>query len=228
MSTDWQTMRVASVAQEGLHMRHLSLEAPGPFPFGYGQYVQIEAEGEKPGYFAIASPPEQERTLEFLVKEGPGAAGALYGARPGDAFRVSPPMGPGFPKKDLLGRNLMLIGVGSGIAPLRSVIGSVLADRSQYGERVMLIYGARTPFHIPFRSEIAKWRARIEVYKAMSRPEDADWSGYVGYVQQIIEGLDIPRADTIACVCGMAPMVDAVRRTLAEIGIPEDDVRLNF
>lgn len=228
MSTDWQSMRVTSVVQEGLHMRHLMLEAPGPYAFGYGQYVQIAPDGHKPGYFAVASPPEQTRTLEFLVKEGPGAAGALYAARPGDTFRVSGPMGPGFPREDLLGRNVMLIGVGSGIAPLRSVIGSILRDREAYGERVMLIYGARTPFHIPFRSEIAKWRAQIEVYKAMSRPEDADWSGYVGYVQEIVEGLDIPRRGTIACVCGMSAMVDAVRRTLASLGIPEDDVRLNF
>jgi NAD(P)H-flavin reductase len=228
MTADWHPMRVAAAVQEGLHMRHLTLEAPAPFPFEYGQYVQVATEGGPPGYFAIASPPEQDLAVELLVKEGPGAAGLLYAAQPGDTFRVSGPMGPGFPRKDLLGRNVILIGVGSGIAPLRSVIGSILRDRGGYGERVMLIYGARTPFHIPFRSEIATWRARIEVYKAMSQPGDTDWSGYVGYVQQIVEGLDIPRDNTIACVCGMPAMVDAVKKKLGALGIPEDHVYLNF
>jgi NAD(P)H-flavin reductase len=229
MSQEWHTMRVAASAQQGLNLRHLTLEAPAPYAFGYGQYVQVMAEGqEKPSYFAIASPPEQERVLEFLVKDGPGVAGALYAAPAGSTFQVSGPLGPGFPRQDLLGKNVMLIGVGSGMAPLRSVIGSILAARSEYGERVMLIYGARTPFHIPFRDEIATWRARIEVYKAMSQPGDSDWSGYVGYVQHIIEGLDIPADNTIACVCGMPAMVDAVKKKLADLGIPEDDVYLNF
>jgi NAD(P)H-flavin reductase len=226
--TAWHTMHVARVAQEGLHMRHLTLTAPEPLEFGCGQYVQVTAEGERPGYFAIASAPEQPQGIELLVKEGDGMAGRLYGATPGDAFQVSDPMGPGFPKDDLLGRNVILIGVGSGMAPLRSVIQSILAARHAYGERVMLIYGARTPFHIPFRGEIAKWRAQIEVYKAMSRPGDADWSGYVGYVQQIIEGLDLPRDNAIACVCGMPPMVEAVKERLAALGVAEDDVYLNF
>jgi len=221
-------MRVVASVQQGLNLRHLTLETPDSYPFGYGQYVQVTRDGGKPGYFAIASPPEQDRILEFLVKDGDGVAGALYGAAPGAAFQVSGPMGPGFPRKDLMGKNVMLIGVGSGMAPLRSVIGSILASRGDYGERVMLIYGARTPFHIPFRDEIATWRARIEVYKAMSQPGDADWSGYVGYVQHIVEGIDIPKANTIACVCGMPAMVDAVKKKLAALGIAEDDVYLNF
>ncbi|MFQ5509160.1 MAG: NAD-binding oxidoreductase [Leptospirillia bacterium] len=221
-------MRVVNVRQEGLQMRHVTLASEKPVVFTYGQYVQIEADGEKPGYFAIASAPEQTNCLEFLVKEAVGTAGALYGAKPGGSFRVGDPQGPGFPREHLLGKNVILIGVGSGIAPLRSVIGSILAARHEYGERVMLLYGARSPFHIPYRAEIAKWRAHIEVYKAMSQPEDADWSGYVGYVQHILEDIEIPSDNTLACVCGMSPMVSAVKARLEEMGIPEDDVYLNF
>jgi anaerobic sulfite reductase subunit B len=227
-ATVWHTMHVARVAQEGLQLRHLTLTAPESYAFGCGQYVEVRADGERPACFAIASGPEQPGAVELLVKEGEGVAGRLYAAVPGDTVEVSEPKGPGFPKTDLLGRNVILIGVGSGMAPLRSVIQSILAARHEYGERVMLIYGARTPFHIPFRTEIAKWRAQIEVYKAMSRPADTDWRGYVGYVQHIVEGLDLPRENAIACVCGMPPMVAAVKERLAALGIPEDDVYLNF
>lgn len=228
MSTEWHKMEVESVRQEGVHMRHLILSTTAPYRFVHGQYVQITAPERKPGYFAVASPPEQDRRIEFLVKEGSGIAGALYEAKAGDIFEVSEPLGPGFPSDDLKGKNVLLIGVGSGIAPLRSVLGSVLTSRSSFGKRIMLIYGARSPFHIPYRQEIARWRAQIEVYKAMSQPGDSDWSGYVGYVQHIIEGLDIPRENVMACVCGMPRMVDAVRSVLGGMGISEDDVYLNF
>ncbi|MBI5137370.1 MAG: hypothetical protein HZA24_08565 [Nitrospirae bacterium] len=228
MTADGYRMKVARVQQEGVDMRHLMLDCPAPYPFGYGQYVQLGLPDQKPGYFAIASHPEQRERIEFLVKDGGGAAGQLYHVATGDELAVSAPMGPGFPREHLLGRNVMLIGVGSGMAPLRSVIGSILANRADYGPRVMLLYGARTPFHVPFRPEIAKWRGQVEVYKAMSRPGDTDWNGYVGYVQQIIEGLALPKSNTIACVCGMRPMVDAVKAKLAEMGITEDDVYLNF
>jgi NAD(P)H-flavin reductase len=221
-------MTVAKVQQEGLELRHLTLSCEHPYPFGYGQYCEVGLPGEKPGYFAIASAPEASRQVEFLVKDGNGAAHDLYEVSVGDTVQVGAPMGPGFPKEHLLGKNVLLIGVGSGMAPLRSVVGSVLANREDYGERVMLIYGARTPFHIPFRPEIAKWRGKLEVYKAMSQPGDADWDGYVGYVQHLIEDIDVPRGDTLACVCGMSPMVEAVKEKLAEMGIAEDDVYLNF
>ncbi|MDH5526383.1 MAG: NAD-binding oxidoreductase [Nitrospirota bacterium] len=226
---EWQQMKVASAGQEGLHMRHVVLTPDAPFRFTHGQYVQLRREdGDKPGFFAIASAPHQDREIEFLVKEGSGVAGALYEAAPGDVFQVGPAQGPGFPREHLLGKNVVLIGVGSGMAPLRSVLLSILDDRAAFGERVMLVYGARTPFHIPFRPEIARWRAQVEVYKAMSQPGDTDWSGYTGYVQHILEDVDIPRENTIACVCGMSHMVDAVKERLAALGIAEDDVYLNF
>ncbi|MDH4229495.1 MAG: NAD-binding oxidoreductase [Nitrospirota bacterium] len=229
MTTQWQSMPVASVQQEGLNMRHLTLSPGQPVPFIHGQYVQVRCKGfEKPGYFAIASPPHQESGLEFLVKDGNGVAGALYNASVGDVFEVSTPMGPGFPPGHLEGRNVLLIGVGSGMAPLRSVLLSILANRAAYGERVILIYGARSLFHVPFRPEIARWRAQAEVYKAMSQPGDSDWTGYTGYVQHILEDIDLPKENTTACVCGMPPMVEAVRSRLKVLGIAEDDVYLNF
>lgn len=227
---EWQQMKVASVGQEGMHMRHLTLTPGAPFQFTHGQYVQVRrGADEKPGFFAIASAPHQEWQVELLVKEGStGVTHALYEAAPGDVFEVSAPQGPGFPREHLTGKNVLLIGVGSGIAPLRSVLLSILDDRAAFGERVMLIYGARSPFHIPFRPEIARWRAQVEVYKAMSQPGDADWSGYTGYVQHILEDIGIPRENTIACICGMSHMVDAVKARLGDLGIPEDDVYLNF
>ncbi len=228
MSAENQQMTVVSVQQEGVDMRHLTLSSERPFVFEHGQYVSIGKAGDKPGYFAIASAPEATGGIEFLVKDGDGASHQLYEARPGDRFEVSAPMGPGFPKADLLGKDVVLIGVGSGMAPLRSVIGSILANREAYGKRVILIYGARSPFHIPFRPEIAKWRGQIEVYKAMSQPGDADWDGYVGYVQEILDGLELSPENTIACLCGMSGMVDAVKARLSAMGIPDDDVYLNF
>ncbi len=225
---DWHDMKIAQVNQEGQQMRHLTLTSDAALPFSPGQYVQVQADGQKPGFFALTGSPESPDRPELLIKQGGGVADLLYAAKPGDVVQVSAPQGPGFPAEHLLGKNVLLIGVGSGLAPLRSVLLSILANRADYGERVMLVYGARTPFDIPFRPEIVGWRAHVEVYKAMSQPGDADWSGYVGYVQHLLADLDIPAEQTTACLCGMSPMVDGVKAALADMGIAEDDVYLNF
>jgi NAD(P)H-flavin reductase len=109
-----QSERLRVVANEGvgpyrlLRLRRSRLEPGTP-----GQFFMLEAPGRVlPRPFSLCTAPTGE--LGFLVDPiGPGTA-AIAGLRPGDAIRVTGPLGNGF---DLTVARPLLVGGGIGVAP---------------------------------------------------------------------------------------------------------------
>lgn len=156
-------------------------------------------------------------------------------ARAGDVVTVLGPSGQfGVSAAEAAGAHLLLIGGGSGITPLRSILEARLADPSV---NVTLLYGNRSEADIVFRREIddlaAAHAGRLSVrYVLEAAPEG--WQGGVGRLDRATAAAEIGRilgSDTvrgrvtIALVCGPSPMMDAVREALGGLGIPRERIR---
>ena len=78
----------------------------------------------------------------------------------------------------------MIVAGGIGLAPLRPVLQAVLAERSRYGDVVLLV-GARTPADLLYPDELLRWGADggVQVGVTVDRPSD-DWTGHVGVVPE--------------------------------------------
>jgi NAD(P)H-flavin reductase len=191
-----------------------------------GQYVRVGLPGQDHTFFAIARAPDAGRaTLELLVKRGSPIADALAGAPIGSAVRVSPPLGRGFPLERARGRDVMLVATGSGISPIRSLIGAIRASRTDFG-RVTLYWGARTPSAFAYLEELAAWeRDGIDVVRTVSRPHGATWTGLTGYVQAHLPQRDL--AGSVAFLCGQEEMIRGVAEALVARGMPRDAVLTN-
>jgi len=225
-------LTVSNSLAESHELTHMSLSGATPeFLAGYqtpGQYVQVRTGGLKPGFFAISSAPGRSQ-IDLLIKRGSPLADAIVSTPAGGTLQVSPPAGRGYPFEQARGRNLLVIGVGSGIAPLRAVIQSIIDKRDDYGA-VSFIYGARTPASIPYKAEMDAWQKReIEVTRVCSQPGEGTWSGPLGRVHDVLvqkhAQLD-PRC--AAFVCGMKAMVEDVKSTLGNLGLPPERVFQNF
>ena len=94
--------------------------------------------------------------------------------------------------------------------------------------KVRLYEGQREPQDFGFAGERVAWRAAaIETVEVLSRPH-GDWSGRTGYVQAALLD-DRPEVDrTVAYLCGMKGMVEAVRATLLTMGLPRERTHLNY
>lgn len=222
--------RVASVSAAAEGLVRVSLAVPPALAASHvapGQYLKVVIEGVGESYFAIASRPNPTRDhMELLLKLGSPVADAIAKLAPGDVIRTSTAQGKGFPMERAVGRDLVLVATGSGISPIRSVLQTVM-DRRAGLEKVSLYYGARTPDSFAYKDELDAWRAaRIDVFPVVSRPADTGWTGLTGYVQTHLEGVHIPTA--LAFLCGQKPMVEAVRKVLAERGMPAESMFLNF
>ena len=196
--------------------------------FKPGQVALLEVGGEGRAYFAIASAPEDEE-LEFLVKlsnEPPGRA--LYEMRPGGRVGLVELAGHGFDLEALKGQDLVFVAMGTGVAPLRSALRSVLRRADDFGQ-VVVLYGVRTPEDFCYRDEMEEWRAAgVELRQVVSRPGGYEWAGSIGYVQSLLDNVLPTLSDPVALVCGSRQMIEQTRDRLHEMGFEPERILTNY
>jgi NAD(P)H-flavin reductase len=199
-------------------------------PFTTGQFVRLGIPGVKqptPAYFAIASSPYDTAAYEFLVKRGSPMADYLSEQSVGAEVEVEGPMGKGFDLTPFKGQNVYLIGVGTGIAPLRSVWRSILQHREEYGH-VAIYAGFLTAAHRLLTDEMESLsQHHIDVSVSLETGHEG-WSGAIGYVQQALANDAPDGSNAVACLAGMSAMVDACTETLQNLGFDDSRILLNF
>ncbi|MEC4682610.1 MAG: FAD-binding oxidoreductase [Nitrospirota bacterium] len=199
----------------------------GPFTFVQGQFIKVFWEGEKGSYFAIASPPYETVFLEILVKKGKGVSEKLFEISPGATLSFEGPLGSGFPLDPHKNMNLLFVGVGTAIAPLRSTLLEALRRRNEFGQ-IDLYFGTLTPEHLYFGEELAKWHAQgVNVIITVTFPNE-HWTRHSGFIQHVLKSQSDPLHKTVAYVCGMKEMVEETISVLKERAVPEQLILQNI
>lgn len=201
--------------------------AAGPVEFVPGQVAILRVAGEDPAYFAFASAPEDPE-LEVLVKQKAGASSVIYDMHAGDTIELVGIAGHGFPLAKQKHRDLIFVGMGTGVAPLRSALRHVLKRKDEFGQLVVL-YGARTPDDFCYRDETDNWEdAGVELRQVISRPDGHDWSGPTGYVQSLLDNVLPDLRSPVALVCGSKDMIDQTRNRLRKMGFKPEEILTNY
>lgn len=153
---------------------------------------------------------------------------ALNALMPGDVVGLRGPFGHGWDVDDAVGRDVVVVAGGVGLAPLRPVVDAILADRARYGH-VVLIVGARRPRDFLFVPELDAWRHRedLDVMVTVDAPDDG-WKGGVGVVTKWLRHLPVDPEHTTAFVCGPEVMMRFVARSLLDGGIDPETIRVSL
>jgi NAD(P)H-flavin reductase len=147
--------------------------------------------------------------------------------QPGDVIGVRGPFGTDWGVPEPPGTDLVVMGGGIGLAPLRPVIHHAVAERGRYG-RVAVLVGARTPAELLFPDQYATWRAAgVEVYTTVDRA-DTGWTGHVGVVTTLLTPDMVDPARTTAMVCGPEPMMRFGARALIGVGADPARIRISL
>jgi NAD(P)H-flavin reductase len=113
-----------------------------------------------------------------------------------------------------IGNDLLLVGGGIGLAPLRSV-----ALSHSNARKILLCYGARIPQLLMYMDEFPNWNADgVEVELTVDKPAEG-WNGNVGVVTKLLEKHDFDPERTVVFVCGPSIMMKFCVRTLLSKGI---------
>ncbi|HKK20029.1 MAG TPA: FAD/NAD(P)-binding protein, partial [candidate division Zixibacteria bacterium] len=178
----------------------------GPaFKPGQFNMLYIYGVGEVP--ISISGDPTQPNPLIHTVRAVGAVTKALRRLGVGDTVGIRGPFGAGWPTDKALGKDVVLITGGIGLAPLRPALYQILANRDKYG-KVVLLYGTRTPQDILFRQELEQWRARfdLDVEVTVDRA-DENWRGNVGVVTTLIPRTSFDSSSCIAMICGPEVMM---------------------
>ena len=199
-------------------------EVRNRFTFRPGQFVLVSVFncGEAP--ISICSSPMSSKRLQLSIKKVGALTGAIHSHAEGDEIGVRGPYGNGFPLERLCGNNLLFVGGGIGLAPLRSLIQYVLAKRSEFGH-ITILYGARTPGDIVFKRDLRAWEREkdVEVLMTVDRG-DSEWKGETGPVTHLWQKTRLPPLNTKAIICGPPVMISYVVFDLLKMGFAEEDI----
>jgi len=149
-------------------------------------------------------------------------------AEVGTYVGIRGPYGNGWPLKESVGRDVMIVAGGIGMAPLRPVVEYIREHRNDYG-KFILLYGARTPMDLLYKYELNKYRAipNSIVRYSIDKPYPG-WYEYVGFVTDLINMVDVDPKNTIAYVCGPEIMIKVATRILLNKGFKKDDIYVSL
>jgi ferredoxin-NADP reductase len=222
-------VRLLSNDPETPTTRRIRLALDGqPFVYRAGQAASLAVESVERTPYSIASAPHetaQRGWLEFLVKvDGSSRFGAVVDRLvPGTRISVEGPIGrfvlPEVPRST----PLLMIGGGTGIAPLRSMICQALHDG--HSNRLTLVYSSRTPSEFAYMEEFTTLagESRLSLVLTLTGAAD-DWAHSRGRAgaEHLAE---VVKPETLAFVCGPPGMVEDVRVALASLGVRPENVR---
>ena len=200
------------------------------FRFHPGQFnmLSLPDVGEVP--ISISGSPHRPHVVAHTIRAVGMVTRALARVRRGDRIGLRGPFGRGWPMDRIRGRDLVLVAGGLGLAPLRPVVYRVAACRNRLRE-VVLLYGARTPADLLYRSSLLRWshRYRIRVWVTVDRP-DAAWTGHVGVVTSLFRFAKryVQPDRVVAFLCGPEMMMRFAVQELHRMGVPDTAIYLSL
>ena len=211
------------------HMWDLVMKNPEPCTRAYSM-ANHPAEGNIVTLNVRIATPPFDRKRGGFAKVNPGVSSSyIWSLKPGDKVKVSGPYGD-FHIKDT-DNEMMFIGGGAGMAPMRSHIFHLFKTLHTQ-RKVSFWYGGRSLKELFYTDEfrqIAEENPNFTFNVALSEPLPTDnWTGYTGFIHQVIFDNYLknhPEPEEIEYyLCGPGPMTAAATKMLDSLGVPKENI----
>jgi NAD(P)H-flavin reductase len=194
------------------------------FHYEPGQVGQLSLFGVGESTFVINSPPTRKEYLQFSVMRAGEVTAALHTLKAGDKVGVRAPLGNHFPYNDMKGKNIVFVGGGIGMAPLRTLLLYMFDNRDDYG-RITLLYGAKSPEDMAFAYEIDEWRKAENTDVVLTVDKEAKgWTGKVGLIPNVLLEMAPSTENAVAVTCGPPIMIKFTLQALDKLGFKPDQI----
>ncbi|MBK9490431.1 MAG: NADH:ubiquinone reductase (Na(+)-transporting) subunit F [Haliscomenobacter sp.] len=178
----------------------------------------------------IATPP-WDRAANYWQAVNPGVCSSyIFSRKPGDKVMVSGPYGEFHIKPTK--KEMVYIGGGAGMAPLRSHIFHMFHTQKMTDRKVSYWYGGRSSKELFYQDDfeaIEKDFPNFSFNIALSEPMPEDnWTGYKGFIHQVLYENYLknhPEPEEIEYyICGPPMMLSAVQKMLGDLGVPDENI----
>lgn len=191
--------------------------------------------------YSLANAPQQDNHIQFVVRLAlppeeretgipPGQVSSwLFSLRRGDRLRATGPYG-NFHVTEQEGE-IICIGGGAGIAPLRSIVRDLLLCKHST-QKLSFWYGSRDRRELVYADEFAtleRQHPNFSFHPALSEPQAEDhWQGATGFIHEVIETgylADHPAPESVHYyLCGPPPMTAGALHMLDRLGVPSSAI----
>jgi len=194
------------------------------FTFEPGQFALFSILGIGEAPFVISSSPTRKEYLECSVRRVGRVTNALHRLSAGTEIGFRGPYGNGFPLDLLEGKNLVFVGGGIGLSPLRTLIWYVIDNRDKY-KNIDIIYGARSVADLCFKYDLDSWDKdkTVNMITTIDKGEKK-WTGRVGFVPQVLGEVAPSANNAIAIVCGPPIMIRFTFPVLEKLGFTPEQM----
>jgi ferredoxin-NADP reductase len=223
----WLVADVVGSVEETPRVRTLLLDADGWQGHRAGQHLDVRLTSDD-GYqaqrsYSIASAPGEPLAITVeRLPDGEVSPWLVDVARDGDRFELRGPIGGYFVWEDD-GRPVLLVGGGSGVVPLMSMIRS-----SSGSARMRLLYSSRTLEDVIYREELSERAGNgVEVFYTLTRAQPPGWTGYSRRIDvDLLRQVAWPASERPQVfVCGSTRFVDAAADGLVSLGYPPQTIK---
>jgi ferredoxin-NADP reductase len=233
---NWQEATITAIASDTPRVKSFLFAPATPFPFRAGQHVDLRLTAPD-GYqtersYSIASAPERTDSIELAIERlEDGEVSPFFHevAEIGDSIELRGPIGGHFVWSVEDGGPLLLLGGGSGVVPLMSMLRHRAACASEVP--ALLLFSARTWDDVIFRDELIAMHDRNDGFKlALALTRDAprrseDFGRRVDQAMVTELLIRLPAPPRHVFICGSNPFVEAAAEGALAAGIAASMIR---
>ena len=221
---------VVSHERRGSDLAVIRLRTDPPLPYEPGQSITVETDLRPRLWrtYSVANAPTPDGVLELHVRArdgGPVSGALVRHVSVGSVVRLGPPLGLMVldPESD---RDLLLVGIGTGIAPLKALVEQVA--RLDVPRRVDLFVGARTEpglYDLPALRDLERTHAWLEVVPVVAQQDDEDGTRERSAMADVVVARG-PWSSRDVYLSGARADVRAIKEALVHARVPERRIKV--
>ncbi len=230
----YETIRceVKEVITESPAIKTVVLKPEKEFSFLAGQFASLTVPGIGEAPFTPSSSPYDREKLEFTVMKAGRVTAAIHNLKAGDFVGVRGPYGKPYPLDYYKGKEVLLVGGGVGLAPLRALFFALMKTVNDY-KRIVFCCGAKTPEDYIYKGKILdEWHQFCKTsplcFRITVDKKDENWKYGEGVVTKTLDNLDVDIKNSVAVVCGPPIMMKFATLKLLEIGYTDPQIYLSM
>ncbi len=219
---------IEEVIEESPLIKTLVLVPETPVKFNTGEFIELTLNGFGEAPFTPSSSPLVTERMEVTIMKTGYVTEKFHQARKGDILGVRGPFGRGYPVEKFYDKEVLILGGGCGLAPIRSLLYALEAVKDKLRE-VVLCYGSKTPVDCIYKPLFDRLNSidKFTAYRTVDRP-DPDWKETVGVVTTLLDKVSMKIEDSVAVVCGPPVMMKFGTLRLLEMGYKDDQIYLSM
>ncbi|OGS23077.1 MAG: oxidoreductase [Elusimicrobia bacterium RIFOXYA2_FULL_39_19] len=221
---------VEKVIDETASIKTFVFRPKQPIAFQTGQFMLVTIAGIGESAFTPSSSPSVKDTMEFTIMKVGVNTEKIHALKPGDTVGLRGPYGKGYPVEKYFNHEVLIVGGGVGLAPLRSLLLTLIEQIEKF-KKITLCYGSKTPDDVVYKYLFPKWKEikGLEIVRSVDKcPENVKWDETVGLVTCLLDKVNADRDNAAVIVCGPPIMMKFATLKIYQQGYNPENTYLSM